>query len=134
EILEKPGPLTDEEWKFVRRHTLVGERILLAAPALSHVAGIVRSSHEHYDGSGYPDGLAGEQIPIESRIVSCCDALSAMTTTRSYRKAMSLESAREELTRNSGTQFDPRVVVAVLEVLREQKVVIAPQVVETETE
>jgi HD-GYP domain-containing protein (c-di-GMP phosphodiesterase class II) len=97
---------------------------------LGEVGRVVRSSHEHYDGSGYPDGLAGAGIPVESRIVSCCDAFSAMTTTRSYRKAMSLESAREELVRNSGTQFDPRVVDALLEVIRSEKVGLGPNAVD----
>jgi polar amino acid transport system substrate-binding protein len=91
---------------------------------------VVRSSHEHYNGSGYPDGLAGEAIPIESRVVCCCDAFSAMTTTRSYRRAMSMEAAREELLRNQGTQFDPRVVDALLAVIREEQVVIGPDAVD----
>jgi HD-GYP domain-containing protein (c-di-GMP phosphodiesterase class II) len=93
---------------------------------LGEVGRVVRSSHEHYDGSGYPDGLAGDRIPIEARIVSCCDALSAMTTTRSYRRAMSMEAAREELIRNAGTQFDPKVVATLLEVVHAERVVIGP--------
>jgi HD-GYP domain-containing protein (c-di-GMP phosphodiesterase class II) len=121
EILEKPGPLTDEEWKFVRRHTLVGERILLAAPALSHVAGIVRSSHERFDGSGYPDGLAGDDIPLPSRIVFLCDAFHAMTSRRAYAARMSEAEASEELHRGVGTQFDPAVVQAFLELLAERE-------------
>jgi diguanylate cyclase (GGDEF)-like protein len=120
EILEKPGPLTDEEWKFVRRHTLVGERILLAAPALSHVAGVVRSSHERFDGSGYPDGLAGEEIPLASRIVFLCDAFNAMTTRRAYAGRLSEAEAVEELRREAGRQFDPDVVDAFLAVLAER--------------
>jgi two-component system, cell cycle response regulator len=115
EILEKAGPLTDEEWKFVRRHTLVGERILLAAPALSHVAGIVRSSHERFDGSGYPDGLAGEAIPLSARIVFVCDAFDAMTSRRSYAGRLSEAEAVDELRREAGRQFDPDVVQAFLE-------------------
>ena len=82
---------------------------------LAEVGRIVRSSHEHYDGSGYPDGLAGEEIPIEARIVTCCDAFSAMTTTRSYRKAMPLEAAIAELRACAGTQFDPDVAAALEE-------------------
>jgi HD-GYP domain-containing protein (c-di-GMP phosphodiesterase class II) len=97
---------------------------------LGEVGRVVRSSHEHFDGSGYPDGLAGVSIPIESRIVCCCDAFSAMTTTRSYRKAMSMEAAREELVRNSGTQFDPRVVAALLEVIEAENVVLGPNAVD----
>ena len=115
EILEKAGPLTDEEWKFVRRHTLVGERILLAAPALSHVAGIVRSSHERFDGSGYPDGLAGEAIPLPARIVFVCDAFDAMTSSRSYAGRLSEAEAVDELRHEAGRQFDPDVVQAFLE-------------------
>ena len=99
---------------------------------LGEVGRVVRSSHEHFDGNGYPDGLAGDAIPIESRVVSTCDALSAMTTTRTYRKAMSLEAAGEELLRNSGTQFDPRVVEALLEVLREERVQTQPVAAEPE--
>jgi diguanylate cyclase (GGDEF)-like protein len=120
EILEKPGPLTDEEWKFVRRHTLVGERILLAAPALSHVAGIVRSSHERFDGSGYPDGLAGEEIPLPARIVLLCDAFNAMTSRRSYASRRSEAEAIEELRSEAGRQFDPDVVQAFVDVLAER--------------
>ena len=88
-ILNKPGPLDDAEWAFMRRHTLVGERILAAAPALADVAQLVRASHERWDGSGYPDGLAGEQIPLGSRVIAVCDAWDAMVTDRPYRRAMS---------------------------------------------
>ena len=88
-ILAKPGPLDEREWEFVRQHTLVGERILRAAPALHSVAKLVRSSHERFDGTGYPDGLVGQTIPLGARIVSACDAWDAMITTRPYRKAMS---------------------------------------------
>jgi len=92
------------------RHTIEGEEMLnRVGGVLSEVGRIVRSSHEHYDGSGYPDGLAGEEIPIEARIVACCDAFSAMTTTRSYREAMPVESALAEVRACVGTQFDPRV-------------------------
>jgi putative nucleotidyltransferase with HDIG domain len=131
EIINKPGPLDDEEWAVMKLHTVEGQQMLdRIGGVLGEVGRVVRSSHEHYDGSGYPDGLAGAGIPVESRIVSCCDAFSAMTTTRSYRKAMSLESAREELVRNSGTQFDPRVVDALLEVIRSEKVVLGPNAVD----
>ena len=111
-ILNKPGPLDDEEWEFMRRHTLVGERILSAAPALSEAAGLVRSSHEHWDGGGYPDGLAGEEIPLGARIISVCDAFDAMTSARPYRDAIEAAAALAELYRCAGTQFDPRVVNA----------------------
>lgn len=113
-ILSKPGSLSDGEWSFVRNHTLIGERVLSAAPALQPVAKLVRSTHERYDGSGYPDGLSGEQIPLPARIVFACDALHAMITPRSYTPAMSQTDARAELTRCAGSQFDPRVVDALL--------------------
>jgi hypothetical protein len=110
EIINKAGPLDDEEWEIMRRHTIEGEAMLKrVGGVLADVGRIVRSSHEHYDGSGYPDGLKGEEIPIEARIVTCCDAFSAMTTTRSYRRAMPLAEALAELRACSGTQFDPAV-------------------------
>jgi HD-GYP domain-containing protein (c-di-GMP phosphodiesterase class II) len=116
EIINKDGPLDDDEWKIMHRHTIEGEEMLnRVGGVLSEVGRIVRSSHEHYDGSGYPDGLAGEDIPIEARIVTCCDAFSAMTTTRSYRKAMPLEAAIVELRACAGTQFDPDVAAALEE-------------------
>jgi HD-GYP domain-containing protein (c-di-GMP phosphodiesterase class II) len=116
EIINKPGPLDDDEWAVMKLHTLEGQHMLdRVGGVLGEVGRVVRSSHEHYDGTGYPDGLRGEAIPVEARIVACCDAFSAMTTTRSYRRAMSVEAAREELVRNAGTQFDPRVVEALLD-------------------
>jgi HD-GYP domain-containing protein (c-di-GMP phosphodiesterase class II) len=118
EVINKPGPLDEAEWEMVRRHTAEGERMLKRiGGVLAEVGRIVRSSHEHFDGSGYPDGLAGEEIPIEARIVACCDAFSAMTTTRSYRKAMSIEVAVAELRACAGTQFDPEVAEALLELV-----------------
>jgi HD-GYP domain-containing protein (c-di-GMP phosphodiesterase class II) len=117
EIINKPGPLDDDEWKIMHQHTIEGEAMLKrVGGVLSEVGRIVRSSHEHYDGSGYPDGLAGEEIPIEARIVTCCDAFSAMTTTRSYREAMPLEKALAELCDCAGTQFDPDVARALAEI------------------
>ncbi len=117
EIVNKPGPLDAEEWKIMHRHTIEGEAMLKrVGGVLGEVGCIVRSSHEHYDGSGYPDGLAGEEIPIEARIVTCCDAFSAMTTTRSYREAMPVESALAELSRCAGTQFDPLVAAALAKI------------------
>jgi diguanylate cyclase (GGDEF)-like protein len=112
EVLLKPGPLTDEEWVFVRQHPVIGERILSVAPALLPVGTLVRSSHERFDGSGYPDGLAGETIPLGSRIIAVCDAFQAMTRSRPYRPAMTVEDALAELQACAGTQFDPRVVTA----------------------
>jgi hypothetical protein len=117
-ITKKPGPLTQEEWAVVRTHTLEGERILLRAGGLLGTVGrIVRSCHERYDGTGYPDGLAGEEIPLVARIVACCDAFSAMTSRRAYRKALSVDAALEELRRNRGTQFDPRVADALIAIV-----------------
>jgi HD-GYP domain-containing protein (c-di-GMP phosphodiesterase class II) len=119
EILHKPGELDAYEWEVIRNHTIQGERILKqVGGALARVARYVRSSHERYDGRGYPDGLAGEAIPIESRIVSVCDAFSAMTTERPYRHAMPIALALEELHDAAGTQFDPRVVNAFEQALR----------------
>jgi HD-GYP domain-containing protein (c-di-GMP phosphodiesterase class II) len=96
----------------MRRHTIIGERILLAAPALRSVARLVRSSHERWDGDGYPDGLAGEDIPLGARIVAVCDAFDAMTTNRPYRRRVGDPAALAELRRCAGTQFDPAVVEA----------------------
>ena len=115
-ILEKPGPLTDEEWAFMHKHTIIGERILTAAPALADAARLVRSSHERWDGWGYPDCLSGEGIPLGSRIIAVCDAFDAMVSPRPYRTPVSEDEAVEELLRCSGTQFDPRVVDAFLAV------------------
>jgi diguanylate cyclase (GGDEF)-like protein len=111
-ILGKPGPLTEEEWGFVRRHPIIGERIILAAPALARVAALVRASHERWDGAGYPDGLAGEAIPLGARVVAVADAYAAMTAGRPYRAARTGAEALDELRRCSGGQFDPAVVAA----------------------
>jgi HD-GYP domain-containing protein (c-di-GMP phosphodiesterase class II) len=118
EILSKPGPLNDSEWAFMKRHTLIGERIISAAPALMRVARCVRSTHERYDGGGYPDGLAGEDIPLIARIVAVCDAYDAMVTKRVYRGARDSAAAITELRDCSGTQFDPDVVEAFVIALR----------------
>jgi diguanylate cyclase (GGDEF)-like protein len=119
-ILEKPGPLDDEEWEFMRRHTIIGERILAAAPALAAVAELVRWSHERADGTGYPDNLTREQIPLGARIVAVCDAYDAMISERPYRTAMSSDDARAELRRGAGAQFDPLVVEAFCDVIAER--------------
>jgi two-component system, cell cycle response regulator len=116
-ILRKPGALTEREWALMRQHTVAGERIIASAAALADVGPLVRSSHERWDGGGYPDGLAGEQIPRGSRIITVCDSYHAMTNNRSYRKAMSVEVALAELRGGSGSQFDPEVVDAFLRVL-----------------
>ena len=118
EIINKPGKLTDAEFEVIKRHTIEGEQMLLRVGGLlGNVGRIVRSCHERWDGAGYPDGIAGEQIPLIARIVSCCDAYNAMTSDRSYRKAMPVSEAVTELRRGSGTQFDPRVVAALLAAL-----------------
>jgi diguanylate cyclase (GGDEF)-like protein len=111
-ILSKPGPLDEEEWAFVRRHTIIGERIVDGAPALAEVGRLVRSSHERWDGGGYPDGLPGETIPLGSRIIAVCDAFDAMISDRPYHSGRSTSAALAELRRCSGTQFDPAVVQA----------------------
>src|SRR5919201_1965472 len=105
-ILHKPGPLDDIEWELMRQHTIVGERILAAAPALRPVAQLVRSSHERWDGGGYPDGIAGAEIALGARIIAVCDAYDAMTTDRAYRPGSSPAEAIAELRRCAGGQFD----------------------------
>lgn len=115
--LAKPGPLTDQEWSLIRRHTVIGERILAASPALTTIAKIVRSTHERVDGTGYPDGLSGDDICIEARIISACDAFSAMTSDRTYRPALNQTDALAELSANAGTQFDTQVVHAILQLV-----------------
>ncbi len=110
EILHKRGPLTDAELDLMHKHTLVGERVLAAAPAMMRVSKVVRSSHENWDGSGYPDGLAGTAIPLGSRIVLLCDAYLGMTGPRSYGREMTPDEACTELQRSAGHQFDPALV------------------------
>ena len=122
-ILTKPGPLDAEEWAFVRRHTLIGETIMHAAPALQSAARLVRASHERFDGTGYPDGLVGEDIPLGSRIIFVCDAFDAMLAARPYSPPLPVDHALAELRRNAGTQFDPLVVGAFSLVVEERKAV-----------
>jgi diguanylate cyclase (GGDEF)-like protein len=122
-ILAKPGPLNEDEWAYIRKHTVVGERIVAAAPPLLPVAKLVRSSHERWDGGGYPDGLAGEAIPLGSRIVFACDSFDAMTSERPYREARSQDQALAELRRCAGTQFDPEVVEALVAVVQSRTAV-----------
>jgi two-component system, cell cycle response regulator len=111
-ILDKPGPLDDREWEYMRQHTLIGARIVLAAPALAETAPLIRSSHERVDGGGYPDRLAGPDIPLGSRIIAVCDAFDAMMTDRIYRPSIGIHAALAELERHAGSQFDPAVVEA----------------------
>lgn len=120
EILHKASPLDAREWEFVRQHTLVGERILRASPELRGVATVVRSTHERWDGTGYPDELSGEETPLASRILAACDAFTAMTSPRPYREQLSEHGALAELERCAGTQFDPAVVAALVAVVRER--------------
>jgi two-component system, cell cycle response regulator len=119
-ILEQGGPLDEAEWAFMRRHTVIGQRILEGAPALHDVALLVRSSHERHDGRGYPDGLRGHDIPCGARIIAVCDAFDAMTRERPYRAALPADAALAELQRGAGTQFDPAVVAAFAAVLEAQ--------------
>jgi putative nucleotidyltransferase with HDIG domain len=118
EIINKPDVLDEREWQIIKMHTIEGQKLLERVGGIMREVGeIVRSSHERWDGGGYPDGLAGEDIPLEARIVSACDAYNAMTTTRSYRAAMPYEEALAELERNSGSQFDPVVIAALIRVV-----------------
>jgi len=117
DILHKPGPLNSAEWQFMRQHTLVGERILTVDPALRPIARLVRASHERWDGRGYPDGLAGPQIPLGARIITACDAFEAMTSDRCYQGARGASDAIAELRRNAGSQFDPAVIDALCRLL-----------------
>lgn len=121
EILHKPGPLNDEEWVLMKQHPVIGERILRVLPGMGPVARIVRHEHERWDGQGYPDGLAGEDIPIGSRIIIAADAYHAITTDRPYRAGRSHEEAIQELTRCAGTQFDPNVTGALVGYLYGQR-------------
>jgi putative nucleotidyltransferase with HDIG domain len=117
-IINKPGPLDAEEWAVMRRHTIEGQKLLdQIGGFMQEVGTIVRASHERFDGGGYPDGLAGDGIPLEARIVCCCDAFSAMTTDRSYRAARPAREALAELRACAGTQFDPAVVEATVAVV-----------------
>jgi diguanylate cyclase (GGDEF)-like protein len=130
-ILEKPAALDEAEWDSIRQHTLLGERILSAASALQPVALIVRASHERWDGGGYPDGLTEHEIPLGARVIAACDAYDAMTSDRCYRGRVSSEVARRELRRESGRQFDPIVVDALLQELESEGAVPGPHRTET---
>jgi HD-GYP domain-containing protein (c-di-GMP phosphodiesterase class II) len=111
-IIQKPAPLSSEEWKLVRQHTLIGERIIATAPALQRASRLVRWSHERVDGQGYPDGLSGDDIPLATRILSVADAFDAMCSGRPYGRTRSRAEAVDELRRCVGTQFDGAVVEA----------------------
>jgi two-component system, cell cycle response regulator len=116
-ILHKPAPLDAQEWRFVRSHPLIAQRIISAAPALAYAAQLVRSTQERWDGDGYPDGLRGEEIPLAARIVALCSAYQAMTSERPYQRALAPEEAFAELRRGAGTQFDPQLVELLIDVV-----------------
>jgi putative nucleotidyltransferase with HDIG domain len=117
-IVNKPGPLDDDEWEVMRQHTIAGQRMLdKVGGSMTDVGQIVRASHERWDGNGYPDGIAGDEVPLPARIVSVADTFHAITTTRPYRRAQSPEAAIKELRECAGTQFDPEVVDALVRVL-----------------
>ena len=117
-ILLKAGPLSDEEWKIMRAHPVIGEKMLSGIDFLAPALPIVRHHHERWDGNGYPDRLQGDAIPIGARIVGICDAFDAMTSDRSYRAGMTIDDACDELQRNSGTQFDPRCVELLVDMVK----------------
>jgi diguanylate cyclase (GGDEF)-like protein len=116
DVLHKPGPLSDSDWSLIRQHTMVGQRILSASPALRRVGEIVRATHERWDGTGYPDELVAEQIPLAARVIAVCDAFDAMTSTRAYRPPLTVVEAIRELQRCSGMQFEPALVTAFIAV------------------
>jgi diguanylate cyclase (GGDEF)-like protein len=120
-ILQKPGPLTSEEFAIMREHPVIGERILASVPFLAPLGPIVRAEHERWNGTGYPDGLKGEEIPIEARIIHACDAFHAMASDRAYRQALPQEEIIGEFARGSGHQFDPRVVEVMLQLIEQDK-------------
>jgi len=119
-ILQKPGPLTPEEFAVMREHPVIGERILASVPFLAPLGPIVRAEHERWNGTGYPDGLKGEEIPIEARIIHACDAFHAMASDRAYRKALPLEEIIAEFQKEAAQQFDPRVVEVMLQLIEEE--------------
>jgi len=125
-ILMKPGPLDDDEWVVMRMHPIYGEKLISSSPGLEHLGAAIRAEHERWDGTGYPDGLAGEKIPLASRITLACDAYHAMITDRPYRRAHSREEAWGELMLHAGTQFDPTVVEALLQTLADENAAPVP--------
>lgn len=121
EILTRPGPLSEDDWKFMKQHTVMGEQIIAAAgPSLDRIGPLVRASHERWDGKGYPDGLAGEEIPLGARIITICDSFRAMLDERVYKPAMALEDALRELRRCAGSQFDPNLVEVFCRIVSER--------------
>ena len=116
-VLNKPGPLSPDEWRTMREHPKIGARIVSAIPELTHLGSAIRAEHERWDGRGYPDGLAGRAIPLASRIVFVCDAYHAMTSNRPYRQALSCEEAMKEISAGTGSQFCPETAQALLNLL-----------------
>lgn len=116
-ILDKPGPLTAAQWRVMRTHPLIGYQMLAGIPFLANAAEIVRSHHEMWDGAGYPEGLSREEIPLPARVFSVVDAYDAMTTNRPYRAALPVEHAADEIRRMAGTQFDPEVSRAFVDLI-----------------
>jgi HD-GYP domain-containing protein (c-di-GMP phosphodiesterase class II) len=116
-VLDHQGPLNDLQRHVLRRHTIQGEEILMQVAGLEHLAGLVRATHEHWDGGGYPDGTAGGDIPLEARIVTVADAYDAMTSDRAYRRALSEHEACRRIAADAGRQFDPLIAAALLEVV-----------------
>jgi len=114
-ILHKPGPLTPEEWEEMRRHPAIGYEMLKGVRFLARPTEIVLSHHERFDGKGYPRGLAGDEVPLGARIFAVADTFDAMTSDRPYRRALPWETARDEIVRHSGSQFDPQIVEAFLQ-------------------
>jgi HD-GYP domain-containing protein (c-di-GMP phosphodiesterase class II) len=119
DILDHTGPLDSFQRDLMKRHTIAGEEILVRTAGLEHLGGLVRATHEWWNGEGYPDGLAGEAIPIEARIVGCVDAFDAMTSDRSYRRAMSYQAACRRIAAAAGRQFDPSVAAALIDMVVE---------------
>ena len=107
QILNKPGKLTQEEFNLIKQHTIIGQDIVKDITIIPHLDEVTRSHHEHYDGSGYPDGLKGNEIPIQARIIAIVDSYDAMNSRRIYRNALSFEQIKEQIKKKSGTQFDP---------------------------
>ena len=112
DVLDTPGPLGAAGWELVRAHPVIGERLLLAFPRLAGLAPLVRHHHERWDGGGYPDRLAGEEIPFGARVIAACDAYDAMISARPYREALCPEAALDQITLAMGTQFDPEIACA----------------------
>ena len=113
EVLSKSDKLTDREWNLIRQHPTIGYNILMKAPSLEVIAKMILHHHERYDGTGYPSRLKARQIPFAARVIGICDAIDAMTSNRPYRKAMSWKVCKDIVERNSGSQFDPQLVVAI---------------------